>query len=172
MLTIIIDLDGICFNPAERLNRCKKDDGTIDWDRAFSNSEVMQDSVIAGAAEAVFSIADIGFGIIYLTGRGNRCLKATWDALYNNQFVMPSYDVPMSCRLEMRDYDDVRPDNEIKEERIKWLKMLPLNEPEKYYDLVAAVDDDYNGTLKPMYEALGIPCFTSFKEFFSSEASI
>lgn len=37
---VIIDIDGICFNPTQRLERCKDAGGKIDWDKAFSNDEV------------------------------------------------------------------------------------------------------------------------------------
>ena len=151
MKTIIIDIDGICFDPAGRLNRCRNEDGTTNWKRAHSNDEVAQDPVIEGAAEATKKIWR-QFDIYYLTDRRKTCYDATLDALWKNHFR----DAP----IEVRQYDDVRPELEMKAVRIKMLQEQGIN-------LIAAIDDD--GTLKSMYETSGVPCFTSFKDFFESE---
>jgi hypothetical protein len=163
--TIIIDLDGVCFDAMPRLERCKDAQGKIDWDRAFSNEEVMLDAILPGAPENVSKI-NKQFEIIYLTGRSKRCFDGTLEALRRGHFPVPT---GFRSILEMRAIDDLRPDHEIKEETIKWLRMLPLNEETKYYNFIAAIDDDYSGKLKPMYEHLGIPCFLSFDEFFRNE---
>jgi hypothetical protein len=73
---VIVDIDGICFDPIERLNRCRKQDGKIDWARAFSNEEVIRDPIIPGASKAVYRIS-YSFAIIYLTGRSYKCEIAT-----------------------------------------------------------------------------------------------
>jgi len=151
---VIIDIDGICFDPTDRLNRCKKEDGSIDWGKAFSNEEVRQDPVIEGAAEATQQIAE-KYWIVYMTGRSYDCFEATFHRLRDSNFAF--------ARLVMREYGDLRPDYELKRNRIRDMRMFEAA------DFAAAIDDDYGGKLKPMYESLGIVCFTSFEDFFASE---
>jgi hypothetical protein len=163
--TIIIDLDGVCFDAMPRLERCKDASGIIDWNKAFSNEEVMLDPILPGASENVSKISH-RFEIIYLTGRSKRCWVGTLAALRERHFPVP---FGLRNGLEMRGRDDLRPAYEVKEDNITWLRMLPLYEEKKYYHFIAAIDDDYSGILKPMYNRLGIPCFLSFDEFFRSE---
>lgn len=161
MKTIIIDLDGVCFDPTERLKRCRKEDGTIDWNRGFLNEEVIQDTVIHSAVNAVQEIAQ-QFEIFYLTGRSYKCEKATRTALWLKN------DFP-SGWLSMRVEGDTRPDDEIKKEKIEMTRSGFYEGVTSHTEIIAAIDDDYNGKLKPMYESLGIPCFTSFHQFWESE---
>lgn len=39
------------------IERCTKDDGIIDWDRAFSNEEVEQDDIIAAERKISYAYA-------------------------------------------------------------------------------------------------------------------
>lgn len=153
MQTITIDIDGICFDPTARLERCKDEKGKIDWEKAFSDKEIIKDLPFRGAAKATHTIWK-RFRFCYLTGRSQSCHEATLIALRRCGFRL--------APIEMRKRDDFRSDHEIKTERIKSFQ-------ENGFDFAAAIDDDYNGKLKPMYESLGIPCFTSFEEFFESE---
>jgi len=155
MKAVIIDLDGICFDPTERLKRCKKEDGTIDWNKAFSPEQIVCDPVIEHSEHATWKIWE-WYKIVYLTGRSNIARAANMISLFVNNDFAPG----MLC---MRKENDLRPDHQLKAEGIDFLK-------ENYkMNFVAAIDDDYNGKLKPMYELLGIPCFLTFEIFFRSE---
>lgn len=154
MQTVIIDLDGICFDSAARLERCKDNEGKIDWDKAFSDKEIIQDPAIPGAAKSTH-IIQRRFQLLYLTGRSDKCHKITAIALQAHGFFT-------RATMAMRKPDDFHPDHEIKAKKIQAYQ-------EANYEFVAAIDDDYNGKLKPFYEDLGIPCFTSFAQFFESE---
>lgn len=158
MKAVIVDIDGICFDPTERLARCKNDNSTIDWNRAFSNEEIILDPVINGAPEAIdriFSLNNVE--IVFITGRSEKCRKVTeWSLDYNDMFNYAD--------LFMRQENDFRHDHEIKAEIIKAYRIIYFKN-----EIIAAIDDDYNGKLKPMYESLGIPCFLSFEDFFGSE---
>jgi len=151
---VIIDIDGVLFDPTERLERCKEEGGIINWARAFSNEEVYQDPVIKGAPEAIQQI-NSRFRIIYLTGRSNNCVDATTERMREEGFVKE--------RIITRPSGDFTPDDKLKRESIEKLRFL------YDYDFVAVIDDNYNGKLKPMYEALGIPCFLTFQDFFQSD---
>ena len=151
---VIIDIDGICFDPTDRLNRCKREDGTIDWHKAFSNEEVEKDPAIEGAAKATHRIDEF-YWIVYMTGRSNCCFEATFQRLRDSNFAF--------ARVVMREQGDFRTDHELKRDCIEDMRIF------EDAHFVAAIDDDYGGRLKPMYESLGIVCFTSFEDFFASE---
>tara|TARA_Y100000310_G_scaffold60643_1_gene55968 strand:+ start:326 stop:811 length:486 start_codon:yes stop_codon:yes gene_type:complete len=150
MKTVIIDLDGVCFDSIPRLERCKDETGQINWDRAFSDAEVSGDLPLVGAAEATRKIEN-EFMVIYLTGRSTKCMLSTIGSLGRYNFA----NKPVMMRMSY----DTRPDDKVKREHIENLKV---------WNFVAAIDDDYSGKLKPMYESLGIPHFCTFEEFFQS----
>lgn len=166
MYTILMDIDGICFDPIERLNRCKNPDQSIDWDRAFSNAEVIQDPMLPNANAKVMLIIRLltskyqsidiyylyqSIDIYYLTGRSTQCREATLSALNTLNFMSAHYQT-----LLMRDLGDIRPDAIIKAEHIKRLTEDTI---------IAAVDDDYNGTLGPMYTEHKIPHYKSLDDY-------
>lgn len=158
---VIVDLDGVCFDPIDRLNRCKDAEGNIDWERAFSNEEVAKDPVIEGAVKATRTIAK-KYRLLYLTGRATSCFTATYEALEKHNFgediILPGKHRPHFL-IRMRKLDDIRPDDVIKKEQIEYRRKHGA-------EFLAAIDDDYNGQLKPMYENLGIPHYYNFNEFF------
>jgi hypothetical protein len=154
MRTVIVDLDGVCFDPTDRLERCKDDSGNIDWERAFMDKEVIQDVPIPGAAKATLQISR-RHPVIYMTGRSYYCHYATRLSLTVNGFAS-SFEGVIMRRL-----GDLRPDHEVKKEMI--LDRQDDNE------FIAVIDDDWSGKLKAMYEALDIPHFYTFNEFFESE---
>jgi len=161
MNTIIIDIDGICLDPTARLERCKDTKGVIDWERVFSNEEVSQDPPIEGAFEALGEIdEESSYHFIFITGRSDKCRDATENALLDSDD--PIYACPWA-RIFMRKDGDTRPDYEIKKEFIEAYKIIFRE------DFIAAIDDDWSGNLKRMYESLGIPMFYSFDEFFQSD---
>jgi hypothetical protein len=151
---IIIDLDRICFDPTDRLERCKNSDGSIEWDRAFSNDEVYKDPVIEDAPRATQNIYSL-YGIMYLTARSRSCFEATFGMMVVEGFAID--------KMKMRPLWDSRKDYEFKRDRIEFMLS------HEHMDFIAAIDADWSGKLKPVYKELGIPCFTSFDEFFNSE---
>lgn len=156
MKIIIVDIDGVCFSPTARLERCKDADGNIDWERAFNDDEVIQDPPIKGAKEATEKIVVGGFKIAYMTGRSQSCERGTFWSLEKNRFA--------SCiQLYMRLKGDTREDYRVKTDMIVMHRLMGMDE------FCAAVDDDWSGNLRPMYIDLGIPHFYTFDELFQDE---
>ena len=157
MNTIIIDIDGICLDPIPRLNRCKQDDGTIDWNRAFRNAEVIQDPMLPNANAKVMLIVKQlidrypSIHVIYLTGRSMSCREATLSAMGVMGFTRCHQQT-----LLMRKLGDTRPDAIIKSEYIDEMTEDTF---------IAAIDDDYNGTLGPMYIEKNIPHYKSLDAY-------
>ena len=154
MKAIIIDIDGVCFDCTDRLNRCRKD-GEIDWKQAFCNSEVIRDPVFPNAAAKVRLIAELfpDVRIVYMTGRSDVCRLATRAALKTHNF-------PEWSSLYMRSHIDYRPDTEVKAGLIDELRngIAQLT-------FVAAIDDNYDGKLSIMYESMGIDWFISLDSY-------
>ena len=147
---IIVDIDGILFDPTARLERCKKLNNTIDWDKAFSNVEVINDPMLPNAnakLKLLSSLLSYVPLIILMTGRSDACTDATIAAMVVNDICWDT--------IEMRKTNDLRPDHEVKAEMIR----LYSN-----YTFLFAVDDDYNGGLTPMYNSFGIPVYYSLDE--------
>ena len=67
----------------------------------------------------------------------------------------------------MRKREDLRPDHEVKRACIEVVQISEAADSVVVI-FIAAIDDDYSGKLKLMYESLGIPCFTSFADFFAT----
>ena len=155
MKTVIVDIDGVCFDPTERLARCS-DGLRMDWQRLFSNEEVATDKPIPLAAKRTRKIA-CKFDIMYLTGRAQSCYTAT-----HNSFVMHEFGGYSSSKLFMRASPDHRSGHLVKQEYI-------ICQRNNGVEFVAAIDDDWSGMLKTMYESLGIPHFYNFEQFFASE---
>ena len=155
MNTILIDIDGICFDPTERLNRCKYPQGTTDWNRAFSNSEVIQDPMLPNANSKVMLIVRLlthqyqSINVLYLTGRSTQCREATLSALNTYNFTRAHHQT-----LLMREKEDIRPDVIVKADHIQQLNTI-----------IASIDDDYNGTLGPMYKEHKIPHYKSLDDY-------
>ena len=157
MNTILIDIDGICFDPLPRLDRCKKEDGSIDWGRAFSNSEVIQDPMLPNASAKVLFIVRLltnkyrSINVYYLTGRSTQCREATLSVMGTMNFARCQEHA-----ILMREDKDIRPDAVIKAEHIQQLTEDTI---------IAAIDDDYNGTLGPMYASKNIPHYKSLDSY-------
>lgn len=162
---VAIDLDGVCFYAIPRLIKhaigeytltIQKEtglpiiEGEFDWDRMQTSEEVITDPVIIDAPEATREIAT-NYDIVYITARPDSCKKGTLEALVKNGFA--------EGLLWMREYGDWRSSAIIKKE------LIIENEYRLNALIVAAIDDDYNGGLKAMYEELGIPHFYTLKEF-------
>jgi hypothetical protein len=147
METVIVDIDGVCFDSTDRLDRCR-DGLTIDWKRAFSNKEVALDPPIKGAAGST-RIISRRYDIVYLTGRSETCREGTDEALRKHGFA--------EGKLIMKAIDDYNPDHVFKSAEI---------DKEAQREFIASIDDDWSGKLKDMYEDRGIPHFYLFEEFF------
>lgn len=149
LATIIVDIDDVCFNAKARIARHTKD-GKTNWNAAYVNEEVEKDPVIAGAPADTRRIAE-QFNIVYLTGRSEKCRKATQEALQKNNFA--------KGRLVMRGREDKYESATVKR---TWIDKLS-------YLFIAAVDDDDSGKLHAMYENCNIPHFISFAALFHSQ---
>jgi hypothetical protein len=145
MKSIIVDLDGICFDADERIKRHTHPDGTIDWDGAYKNTEIENDPIIPGAPEATQQIAE-RYEIVYITGRSEICRLGTLSALRKHDFT--------EGLLCMRGRFDIRSGAIVKRE---WINKLPN-------DFMAAVDDDKK--LREMYLDCELIHFFGFEELF------
>lgn len=158
MTTILIDIDGICLAPTDRLDRCKNPDGKTDWNRAFSNCEVIQDPMLPNANAKVILIVRLliskyqSINVYYLTGRSTQCREATLAVLNTFNFTRAHYQT-----LLMREDKDIRPDVVIKAEHIDNLTEDTI--------IAAIDDDDYHGTLGPMYVERNIPHYKSLDAY-------
>jgi len=148
---VIVDLDGVAFNDRPRFSAAtEKWDGEsvvkkekINWDIVFDNELVAKDPPIEGAPEATQRLQK-DYTIVYLTTRSEVCEDGTRQALTSNGFAIDG------AILSMRGKKDRRSSHVVKREAINELR------EELDLDFIAAVDDDFDGSLKPMYEGEGI----------------
>ena len=171
--TAIIDLDGVCFNPVERLQKCltqpwetvlhiwnkamscftPAEADKINWECAQNNDLVSKDPIIPGAPQRVRLISKF-YNIRYLTGRSEVCRRGTVESLVGNEFPLPQDG------LIMRKEEDLRPDVEVKLEAFDMLK-------EQGHLLAFVVDDDWSGKLHSLcIEELSLPHYYSLRDYF------
>lgn len=118
----VIDIDGVLADVRHRLHHL--DGPQRDWDAFFRAAP--DDAVLAGGRSAVERVLAEGLGLVYLTGRPERCRQATLDWLGRHDFP--------AAPLLMRPDRDRRP--------ARLFKIASLRELARTSDVALVVDDD------------------------------
>ena len=124
----LVDIDGTV---------AKKGDRDI-----FDDSKLHLDTVINPIANVVKALHNDGFGIIYVSGRGDNCYLTTYKWLKDNELWFKGTE------MYMRREGDIRPDYLIKEQIVE-------EDIHPNYNVVGVIDDRLQVTRE--YYRLGIP---------------
>ncbi|SRR6266404_1684135 len=148
MKIAVVDIDRTVADPTHRVHLLQGHSevlgptgkkGKKHWDLFLDPELMIKDPVMPGAISGLQTLVDLGYDIVFLTGRNRSLWFVTTEWLLQNLRMI----VGVNCDLLMRDVDDRRPGAEVKIDILeKYLASSKKISSEVERPMILALDDE------------------------------